>query len=183
MEDIDFMAQHKGLLVTHLNVRSLWSKIDLIQTTFSKFNIDIITFSETWLTEVIPDDLMEINGYDIFRQDRKWNDDDSITPKKGGGVCLYIRKEYQSKTGHIAELELSNVDIECQYIQVNFDRQKNVLIINIYRPPKGNITNFVIYLDQLFENIDQTKFDIILLGDLNTDFCMSSDPNTKKVNH
>ena len=63
MEDIEFKAKHKGLLVTHLNVRSLWNKLDLIKTTFTNFNIDIITFSETWLTSLIPNEMIDINGY------------------------------------------------------------------------------------------------------------------------
>ena len=40
------MGKHKGLLITHLNIRSLWIKLDLVRTTFDKCEIDIITFSE-----------------------------------------------------------------------------------------------------------------------------------------
>ena len=46
MERIEIVGKHKGLLITHLNIRSLWIKVDLVRTTFDKSEIDIITFSE-----------------------------------------------------------------------------------------------------------------------------------------
>ena len=182
MEDIDFKAKHKGLLVTHLNVRSLWNKIDMIKTTFNKFNIDIITFSETWLTDLIPNELIDINGYELFRNDRKWNETGIANIKKGGGVCIYLKKDFIFKTDHIPDLETSNLDIECQYLEIVFKNQKNVLIVNIYRPPQGNINNFVKHLDQTLEKIDKSKLDVILLGNMNVDFHKNSDTHTKRVN-
>ena len=56
---------------------------------------------------------------------------------------MYIRKEFKTRSGHIVDFEFSNVDIECQYLEVIFDKQRNVLIVNIYRPLQGNITDFV----------------------------------------
>ena len=183
MEDIDLSVKHKGLLVTHLNVRSIWNKIDLLKTTFNKFNIDIITFSETWLNEVIPNELIDFERKEIIRNDRKWkNVESSDTIKKGGGVCMYIRKLLKMKTGHIVDLEASNIDIECQYQEIVFENQKNELFFYIYRPPQGNVGNCIKHLDKNFETIDQTKLDIILLGDLNIDFSINSNQDTKKVN-
>ena len=40
------VGKHKGLLIAHLNIRSLWIKVDLVKTTFDKSETDIITFSE-----------------------------------------------------------------------------------------------------------------------------------------
>ena len=131
MEDIDFKAKHKGLLVTHLNVRSLWNKIDTIRTTFSRFNIDIITFSETWLTKDLPNELVDLQGYELLRNDRNWVEIDKDKIKKGGGVCIYLRKDFKFRSGHIADIETSTIDIECQYVEIIFENQKNVLLINI----------------------------------------------------
>ena len=133
MEDVDFQAKHKGLLVTHLNVRSLWNKIDLIRSTFKDFYVDIITFSETWLVNEIPDGLVDIEGYELYRNDRNWTQNGSDLIKKGGGVCTYIKNDLKTRSGHIAEIAASNADIESQYIEILFENQKNVLIVNLYK--------------------------------------------------
>ena len=92
MDSINKFVNHKGLLTTHLNARSIWNKIDLIRNTFINKNVDIITFSETWLTSKMPNEMIDIEGYTIVRNDRNWHEDQitQIT-KKGGGVYLYSR--------------------------------------------------------------------------------------------
>ena len=79
-------------------------------------------------------------------------------------------------------LDVSNVDIECHYVEILHEYQKNVLIINMYRPPQGNIENFVNYLEQIMSILDKSKMDIIFMGGLNIDFMLSTEPSTKKMN-
>ena len=91
MDYLNLFKNHKGLLSTHLNIRSIWRKIDLLRTVFHDNNVDIITFSETWLTTDIPNELVNIEGYDLVRNDRSWSENpNSLYAKKGGGVCTYI---------------------------------------------------------------------------------------------
>ena len=91
MENVDYLGVHKGLLITHLNIRSLWSKIDLARTTFNNTDVDVITLSETWLTDLINDELIDFDGYTVYRKDRNWTDDIGNLPKKGGGLCIYVK--------------------------------------------------------------------------------------------
>ena len=45
-------------------------------------DIDIIGLSETWLDKTISHSEVNINGYNIFRNDRDVN---------GGGVAIYVK--------------------------------------------------------------------------------------------
>ena len=57
--------------MAHLNVRSLLSSIDDVVSLISHDNVDILTFSETWLDETINDsELCPIDGYNVIRRDR-----------------------------------------------------------------------------------------------------------------
>ena len=91
MEEIDLFKAHKGLLFSHLNIRSLFNKIDTIRETFQNYSFDVFTFSETWLVDHIPDNVIDIRGYDLYRNDRIWVENGQT--KKGGGECKYVIKE------------------------------------------------------------------------------------------
>ena len=62
---------------------SLAPKIDEIAYAVQQQNIDIALFTETWLKESISDDPVNIKGFQLYRRDRKNQED--------GGVCLYVR--------------------------------------------------------------------------------------------
>jgi len=59
-----------GLLVIHLNIRSLPSKIDLLKVWLTYNKPHIITLSETWLNSDISDDEIKLDNYVLFRKDR-----------------------------------------------------------------------------------------------------------------
>ena len=109
----------------HLNIRSLWSKIDLFKDFFSEYNADLITLSETWLTPELPDQFIELKGYCVICNDRKWSDQQaSQTLKKGGGICTYIREGLNYKIDILPDLNVSSVDLECQNIELIMENQK-----------------------------------------------------------
>ena len=60
MEDIELFKAHKGLLFSHLNIRSLFNKIDTVRESFQDMDFDDVTFSETWLNDHIPDNIIEL---------------------------------------------------------------------------------------------------------------------------
>lgn len=86
--------QRVGLNVCHINAQSLLNKIDEVRVIFENSAIDVICISETWLNESISDNLVSLNGYKLFRSDRK---------ELGGGVSIYIRDciscKYIAKNG------------------------------------------------------------------------------------
>lgn len=74
--------QRNGLNVCHINAQSLKCKIDEFRLTFENSSVDVICISETWFNETTTDSLISLNGYRVFRHDRK---------KRGGGVAIYVR--------------------------------------------------------------------------------------------
>ena len=47
---------------------------------------------------------------------------------------------------------------------------KNTIIGCIYRHPKGNLDKFAEQLDELLQYLNQSKYQVILVGDFNIDF-------------
>ena len=181
MDNLNLLAEHhKGIIMGHLNVRSLWNKFDLINTTFSGSCFDIIGMSETWLSSHYGDTILDIDSYSLYRLDRQTlNVQNNI--KKGGGVCLYVKKSLNVTNTHLERLCTSNTDIECQWIEIVNLNQRNIMICNAYRPPQGNVENFISYLESCLENIDFSIYDVFIMGDINIDFLDNQNVHTKKL--
>ena len=78
-------TKKRGLVISHLNIRSLIGKLDNLKLLMknSTKNVDILTLSETWLNNNIDDSEVNIPGYSIVRRDRQG--------AMGGGVAIYFR--------------------------------------------------------------------------------------------
>ena len=80
----------KGLKILSLNVRSLYSNLSELHVRFKDF--DILCFCETWLNSSITDQMILMEGFNLFRLDREKG---NITtkkgkPKRGGSLVIYI---------------------------------------------------------------------------------------------
>jgi hypothetical protein len=114
-----------ALLVT--NVRSLLNKVEELTITIRKNNIDVCFLTETWLDESIPNSLIEVDGFSLFRSDRNTN---------GGGVALYIKN-----TMVVSQIPLHTIPSITQSsseILAVFIHHVNIAIIVIYHPFWGN---------------------------------------------
>ena len=60
----------KWLKVIYSNVRSILNKIDELKAVAASYHPNIIALSETWLYDLVPDSLISIDGYNMFRCDR-----------------------------------------------------------------------------------------------------------------
>ena len=78
------MSSLKSYLPSFLisNVRSLVSKVDELATVALVNDVDMICITETWLSSSIPDSLISLPNFVLFRNDRTFS--------SGGGVCIYI---------------------------------------------------------------------------------------------
>ena len=69
-----------SLLLT--NVNHITNKLDELFLLVSQYRVvDIISITETWLTENIADSFVTLRNYSLFRHDRKSG--------AGGGILLY----------------------------------------------------------------------------------------------
>ena len=177
----EFLTEHhKGIVMGHLNVRSMWNKLDLIRATFTNSCFSLIGLSETWLTNLFDDSLLSIKGFNLFRLDRQVLKEDN-TIKKGGGVCLYIKDSINTSLFELEDRNISTPHVECQWIELCFENQRNIIVGNIYRPPQGDIEEFTTYLDTCIENFDLANRDVYILGDINVDMLDKKHDSTKKL--
>ena len=91
------------LTIEHINAQSPQSNYDEVRLLIQERDIDVICVSETWLHSHIPDDLIAIPNYKLFRNDGG----------RGGGVCIYVRNTLNT---HVITLhepdELTPPDVE-----------------------------------------------------------------------
>ena len=79
-----------------LNACSLLPKVDeLIGLIYTK-PVDIVAVTESWLHNAIENRLLQLNGYNLFREDR-------ITGR-GGEVCAYVEKDINIPSRILNEL-------------------------------------------------------------------------------
>ena len=78
-------------------------------------------------------------------------------------------------------LNVSNKDIECQWIELCLDHQRNLIIANVYRPPQGDVDDFISYLENSLDNLNLVNKDVFILGDMNIDVSDKKAHDSKKL--
>ena len=142
---IDKLKNIRGFHLVHLNIRSLWQHMDEFRFYLKDSNINCATISESWLNEKIPSNLVDIQGYNLFRLDRQTlNETDLNQTKNGGGVCAYIKSDITVLPNELQDLNRSTTDIEAQWLLLQPEHQKKFILVNLYRPPKGIYRLFLI---------------------------------------
>ena len=172
----------KGFHLMHLNIQSLFckNKFDMFQQQMIDSGIDIICLSETWLKDGIHSNYIEVPGYNIMRLDRDWSENGIL--KRGGGVCMYVKKDIQYSDKDIRSLNKSTIDIEIQWVTIKKLNNRKMYIANVYRPPQGNIKNFLDYIQYCLNTFDErSKKDIFISGDFNIDVKKKSETNAKDL--
>ena len=171
----DICDGNKPLSVLSFNIRSLSKHIDefkiIIDCLPIKFSI--ICLQETWAkgeNEENFDSKFQINGYDCYHVPR-------ASDKRGGGLCIYTKKCLDIKER--PDLELSNFDIEAQFLEIVMKKSKNILIGNLYRPPRGKVGVFNTKLSNYMKVVANNKF-LYLCGDMNLNiFNAETDPKVR----
>lgn len=152
-------AQIKNLKIGHLNARSLFTGFHELVNLIEENDFHVMCISETWLNENIPNNVIDIPNYSLFRKDRL---------SRGGGVGIYIR--HNLKVTQILSDFGSIEGIEHLWIKIKVDKIY-FLIGVIYRSPSNNVNLFIEFLDNIISHTTPQFENIIILGDLNVDHC------------
>lgn len=166
-----------GVSFVHLNTQSLYSKIDEIRILAYDVHPDLLCLSETWLSGKIPDGLVSLPGYTIFRADRS-------THKHGGGLACYVKDNIVG--GFDANKYLaayrSNEHIELQLFEIKIRHIKKMILVNVYRPPSSKLQNF---MDELYDTLytinHLNEFEIYIMGGCNLPYNHPQSSSTKKL--
>ena len=175
--------KEKGFKIIFWNTRSVLKKIDSIRDKVHSYLPNIVAVMESWLKENIPNSIIDIAGYNVYRQDRKFANREGRI-KRGGGLLLYMRNDllYDNLGGDF--FNIYNQDVEITTIKINRPHTRKLYLILVYRPPNGNIANARDHLNnitKLISHLDTS--DIIIGGDLNIDFSRPRKEDTKKLKH
>ena len=111
--------------VVYTNIASLNAKFNELCAFVSYEKPAFIFLSETWLSSALPDSIIAINGYTVFRSDR--------VGKRGGGVCIYISDAVLVKF-FVDPLNVNTKGIDSLFLKIS-NRSNNFVIGCIYRPP------------------------------------------------
>ena len=144
-----------GVVVSHLNIRSLLPKIDELQAMLDyRSKAHVMGLSETWLDESVTDAELQIDGFRMYSKDRLG---------RGGGVSVYVSEDVKS----MRRQDLEEAVIEALWIEVRLKKLR-VLICNVYRPP-DSVAAWFDSLAVMLERVVQEKLAVFVLGDLNCD--------------
>ncbi len=155
-----------------VNLRSLPNKTNslllLTRTNKDFSNSAALCFSETWLSEAIPDNALHLPSYQLLRADRITE----LTGKtRGGGLCFYINEGWCSDVTTLKKMCSPNLEalfINCKpfYSPREFS---SFILVNVYVPPDACVSAAMQQLaGQIFET-EQRYPDslLIILGDFN----------------
>ena len=148
----------------HLNIRSLYNKLDDFISMVSTLNFifDVYCFSESWLDENSKD-LVSIPGYLAYH---------SLRPlgKRGGGVTIFVKDAYNVEM-------LDSFTINCEIFESLFLKLerggKKVIVGIIYKPPHINKDIFIEKMSYICHDLGNFRIPILLCGDFNIDFLNS----------
>ena len=89
LSELQNLSKRNGVVIAHLNVNSLLSKLDDNELLIHSGRIKVLCVSETKLDSTISDNTVTVLGYKFFRKDRS---------RHGGGVGIYISSSLKSST-------------------------------------------------------------------------------------
>lgn len=136
--------------------------------------MDVVGVSETWLHSLVKDNLISHIDYHLIRSDRQDNN-------RGGGLCFYPSNKLNYRENNDV---ICNTDCEVMSVEIERSMQKNVLVLLVYRPPKGNTTLFIEQLKTyLRNNYNEKCMDLLIFGDFNIDMMKQNHVDVKKVHN
>ncbi|GFR98624.1 endonuclease domain of the non-LTR retrotransposon LINE-1 [Elysia marginata] len=155
------------------NVRSLQNKTDeLYSLTRYDQNFrhaQIITLTETWLHDNIPNSVCDLEDWTLFRSDRQH----TVEKQRGGGVCTYINNAWcnPSNANVVKKLCDTNIEILCINLRPYYMPREftGVFTVTVYIPPDANRDDAANSLKDTFEDLKNKSPDhlFIVTGDFN----------------
>jgi hypothetical protein len=112
--------------------------------------------AETWLSSSIPDSLISLKGYTLFRRDR--------FGRRVGGVCMYFTNRVLTNF-KIQPISVDFCGIEALFLGVH-SKTVSFVLGCVYRPPSSSISDDKILID-FVKGLADTSEKIFIFGDFN----------------
>ncbi len=155
------------------NVQSIQNKLDELHASIHHEQTfrtcSMLCFTESWLHDQIPDNTVAMDGFTMFRADRK----KEAGKKKGGGLCVYINKQWCNpnntslrSTLCTPDVELLTVSARPYYLPREFT---HVIIVTAYVPPRACAQEAAEHIASHVHDLDTQAPDAfkVITGDFN----------------
>ena len=170
------IAKSESFKVMSLNVQSLNAKFNELQIYIQgccKSSFNAICLQETWLSDQSELSMLQLDGYTLISKGK--------SASNHGGVAMYLKDTFSYKTLPIASQ--SNI-WDGLFIEVHINDSpystKSLIIGNIYRPPRDNLENYGIFMnemEQILHNFQRNNKEVIITGDFNIDLLKIREKN------
>ena len=163
---------NSGVIILHINCRSLINKETELLAIILETNADIICLTETWYDESVPEGFNVPEGYSIIRKDRSPEFLAKYNKKKGGGVAILHKSHLKIQTKN----DLMEENEEDLWVHVK--TENSFLLGAIYRPEYSKFLEEDVFEDKLQEITAKFK-NTIIAGDFNIDLLKPGCPKTR----
>ena len=158
--------------ITLANVRSIKNKLDELRVNIrydhEYRNSSIICLTETWLKPDISNNILELPGFELIRQDRSFEETNKT---KGGGLCIYMNKlwcnNFTVRSSFCSEdIELICISFQPFYLPREFPQ---VHVLLVYIPPSAKTDNAINIIQQNVQQMEDQSPNSpkVILGDFN----------------
>ena len=159
---LEALGAIKAMSFVTWNVRSLVKNLDEVKRLLIVGKVDVLVVVESYLDVSVDDCSLNINGYIFYRADRTLDSGKSC----GGGIVVYVRNGLSSAP--ILTHSKCTLDYESLWIRIKLERSHPFYLCAVYRPPDGDVPQFLDYLEQSFFDISEEKdCEWVLLFDMN----------------
>lgn len=138
----------------YTNIASLMAKFNDFVTTVKLHRPSFILIAETFLNNNIPDSLVNLPNYTLYRRDR--------LDRVGGGVCIYVMNDIAASYN----VSIDPFTIASQEIII-MDVSDALTLVCLYRPPSRTLLpDDIQVFDKLIE-LSNSRKNLIIVGDFN----------------
>jgi hypothetical protein len=137
IEDLAGLAQSTSIFLS-LNIRSLTGKLGVLRGLVKEVPLKMILLQEVWRTPVGAD--LSLPNFGLPRMAQR-------KTGKGGGVGCYFHS-------CLSVTEVPNLNFfkegvyESQVFSISEGLAKPIIMVNVYRPPAGNIVEALEFIEQ-----------------------------------
>ena len=89
------------------NAQSLGNKFEDIEVVFEQNSVDVAVVTESWFSNNMPENQLDINNYNLFSKHRE--------EKGGGGVAIYVKEDVPAS--HIDSIIVPS-ELECLWVKI-----------------------------------------------------------------
>ena len=158
------------LIIGQLNIQSYKPKLpDLRQDIDGVYGFDVLALCESWLTPNVPDRLIGVSGYKLYRGDRPTG---LSLPKGKGGVAVLVRDRLSSELLPTPTTGIADSNLEIVWVLVHASKHRPVLVASAYRVPTNTASQLATDLEDLEYQIQLMlanfpRATVMICGDFN----------------